>query len=368
MCDILTNSPTPRPGLVINCADVRNCAQKNQQNNTCLLDLTNSTIPRPGLVINCADVRNCGKKPQNNTCLLDLTNSTIPRPGLVINCADVRNCGKKPQNNTCNQTSTSTITPRPGLVINCADVNKRSQCQSTPIPPTINNVKIRGYLIDATNNNKIQDDKLSNAELIYTNIDSNQTYNAAILNGSIYEVNLPVGNYVEKCNVAKFANLTTNVTLNESLDETTNSTNIFLSPQLSGWRVILTWNRVEKDLDAHIIIPNGMDIGFNNRKSYDGKVTLDVDARQGNGPETITLVDPADGVYKYYVFRYSKELPLAQSGVKVVVFQGNQQIKEYTVPGDAGVDANYWFVGEIDVANGTFNEVNQIKQPKLLRI
>jgi len=66
-------------------------------------------------------------------------------------------------------------------------------------------------------------------------------------------------------------------------------------------------------------------------KSVPGKARLDRDARQGYGPETITI-DKIDGTGRYEVFidNYSKETPMRN--VKITVYLDNELQKVLYYP------------------------------------
>jgi len=126
-------------------------------------------------------------------------------------------------------------------------------------------------------------------------------------------------------------------------------------------RVVLTWGATPLDLDAHVLLQDGnTEVNFDNRKSKDGKVTLDVDARTGFGPETVSFVDPAPGTYKYYVNRYSNEAPLQKSGASVKVYHGDKLYKTFAVPTEGDSTLDNWYIFDIDSNKNELNEVNQL--------
>jgi len=251
----------------------------------------------------------------------------------VINCAD----GDLPQ-------------VRKGLVVNCAD----------DVPGS--SIIVRGYIKDATTNSNIPDDRLTGATVSFTS-NQGQIFPAKIVAGSIYEATVTSGTYKIKATANGYADTSNTKNITTSANESSGTMNIFLSPIVQGWRIILTWNNVMKDLDAHMVVPGGVEVYYPqaNRASPDGKVTLDTDARNGNGPETITMTSPDPGVYKYYVAKFSTETTLQMSGAKVTVYRGSQQLKEFNVPNTGLPDDKFWYVGDVDVAADTFNEVNKIQ-------
>ncbi len=136
-------------------------------------------------------------------------------------------------------------------------------------------------------------------------------------------------------------------------------------------RIILNWDRAEPaDLDAHLTGPNipGAESAegrfhayFLNRLDaaaapYAG---LDLDDRDGYGPETITLTRLNGGVYRYSVHDYTNRSSaptqeLGRSGATVQVIAGLRTTTFY-VPARPG---NLWTVFELsgDIANPTITE------------
>jgi uncharacterized protein YfaP (DUF2135 family) len=115
-----------------------------------------------------------------------------------------------------------------------------------------------------------------------------------------------------------------------------NPLRVALSPGMKAGqiRIVLTWGDDPKDLDAHLEgpLPGGgkFHVYYGNQGDLKSKefVHLDVDARNGQGPETITVLGVLPGVYHYWVHDYSdrddpKSTALANSEAEVKVFQGD---------------------------------------------
>lgn len=137
-----------------------------------------------------------------------------------------------------------------------------------------------------------------------------------------------------------------------------------LSPvmkNLDGMRVVLTWGAEPQDLDSHISYP-GNHIFWNSKNGTDGK--LDVDDRDGFGPETITLTKKHEGeTYVYSVHDYSDvNAPgtdaLSKSEAKVFVYVGQSLVRTYYVP--TGKKGNLWTVFRI-TGEGEFQDINSIR-------
>jgi uncharacterized protein YfaP (DUF2135 family) len=123
-------------------------------------------------------------------------------------------------------------------------------------------------------------------------------------------------------------------------------------------RIVLTWGEEPKDLDAHLEgpLPDGQRFHVYYHHPGDLKsrefVRLDVDAQNGEGPETITVLGVLPGRYQYWVHDYThrdepKSTALAQSEAEVKIYQGSQTYRYH-----AGHDmvGNRWDVCTIDVA------------------
>jgi len=227
---------------------------------------------------------------------------------------------------------------------------------------------IRGYIKNSVTNGLVTDDLLRSGKfsMVYIDKDTKKAYTATILKGGVWQIQLPAGNYRREIRMDQFAEMTEEKRVTQSSDEQSKENILFLSPTVRGFRVVLTWGKLPLDLDAHVIMPNAVDIdtgevNFDKPKSKDGHVTLDVDAKLGFGPETLSFIDIAPGVYQYYVNRYSNEASLQKSDAKVVVFKGNKLIRKFHVPRGGDPTAENWHVFNIDTINHKLIEVNQLK-------
>jgi len=102
-----------------------------------------------------------------------------------------------------------------------------------------------------------------------------------------------------------------------------------------------------------VSIPNGQEINYTNKRVQlgEGEASLDVDNRDGFGPETVKL-RRVKGTFKYYVHNFSNESPLVLSGAKAVLYKGEQQ----------GTNTGRrWTVYEINATAGTFRTINTLE-------
>lgn len=179
-------------------------------------------------------------------------------------------------------------------------------------------------------------------------------------NAGAFDISLPKGNYTAEISKDGFVIGHYNVFSSKS----DKYYNLVLTPILSDdeYRIVLTWGSTPKDLDS--LLFGTLDSGeefqvYYNNKSYtlNGKTVakLDIDARNGYGPETITLSINDDilkkGVYQYSVLDYtninnptSKELSM--SGASVKLYKGNELIRTFNVPINA--QGNLWTVFTIE--------------------
>ncbi|MDF2722088.1 MAG: hypothetical protein K0Q59_1763 [Paenibacillus sp.] len=153
---------------------------------------------------------------------------------------------------------------------------------------------------------------------------------------------------------------------------------------LDEYRIVLTWDESPRDLDSHLIGPDGSGgifhvyYGYKIATNGSGQeiAKLNHDDTNSNGNETVTIMTVAGnvyGTYKYYVHNYSsyEGTPLVGSTARVQVFKGvmgvdnevsNQPIQTYTVPSGLSTDA-YWSVLNMIVSETGVNlsSVNQLQ-------
>ena len=144
------------------------------------------------------------------------------------------------------------------------------------------------------------------------------------------------------------------------VDHSETSVRTVLSPGLKAGqiRVVLTWNDKPADLDAHLMGPlpgnKSFHVYFGAKGDLKSKefVSLDVDDRDGEGPETITVLGVLPGRYHYFVHDYTNansvdSTALSNSGAVVKVYHGGQTYRFRTDKQSIG---NHWHVCDIDVS------------------
>jgi hypothetical protein len=227
---------------------------------------------------------------------------------------------------------------------------------------TSEKVTISGEIKDATNNEKLSNAalKASGISIKFHNKDNNISYDASVKDDSTYTVQLPIGNYIRDVVVPnrEHSGAKVNVIFSRSSGAENLMNNVLLSPKVDGWRAVLTWGEVPKDLDTWVILPGGEKIFHNNKSSKDGKVTLDFDKTTGFGPETVTLKKINSGIYQFYVNNFSKEVQLSASKARVVLYRGSDMVGEFRIP-VGSADNLWWHVFDINATTNSFTLVNQ---------
>ena len=114
-----------------------------------------------------------------------------------------------------------------------------------------------------------------------------------------------------------------------------------VSPVMRGdyLRIVLDWGQRPADLDLHLEKDGGYHISYRNmHNAGDGSVTLDRDARNGFGPETITIMETdLRAVYRLYVHDWtngsrSNSTELSRSGAVIRVYDRNGHVRSFPVP------------------------------------
>lgn len=123
-------------------------------------------------------------------------------------------------------------------------------------------------------------------------------------------------------------------------------------------RIVLTWNQYPYDLDSHLFTPydktsqdTTYHIWYGNRSDANAN-NLDVDQTEGYGPETMTINNLTNGLYKYYVVDYtdcSKGTPdsreMSYSSACVSVYTKEGLVQTFYVP--TNLSGSIWEVFEI---------------------
>ncbi len=133
---------------------------------------------------------------------------------------------------------------------------------------------------------------------------------------------------------------------------------------LGSIRVVLEWENSPNDLDAHLLKENGFHISYHDKLTLaDGMGGLDIDDRDGYGPETITLNDvDENGKYLYFVHNYSnigQDNSKKLSKCKAVVRVYADNSLKYSLEVPQGKTGTVWKVFQIE--NGKYSVINTIE-------
>jgi len=207
---------------------------------------------------------------------------------------------------------------------------------------------------------------LQNFVLTFTHVTTNDviTANYNMSTGQYTLVDMAAGDYTVFFSATGYItiNHTLTITISGNVDVTNLSFVLIIVPEMANnqWRAILTWDKEPRDLDTYVFYPDLIEVvHFEHKIGAGNKVILDLDDRNGHGPETCTfLMDLTDSTqfYHYMVFNYSNQPDLAVSGAIVRVYNGSKL--EATINIATTVTGTYWHVFDLGM-NGLIliNEV-----------
>lgn len=134
------------------------------------------------------------------------------------------------------------------------------------------------------------------------------------------------------------------------------------------YRIVVSWGNMPPDMDAHLTGPmpdtgGKFHISYNNMKSYADRHTLDVDDRDGFGPETITVTRLDPGTYRFSVHDYTNRnaessRKMSYSGLAVLLYRESELVNTFRI--QEGAEGNLWQVFEINGDTGEIMEINQM--------
>lgn len=187
-------------------------------------------------------------------------------------------------------------------------------------------------------------------------------------NGFYSFININAGNYTAQ--VSKSGYNTTYFTVTCIGGSTTPNQDATITPILPSGeiRIILTWGELPSDLDSHLTgpLPDGtrFHMYYPYAETNDGSpwptyVKLDLDDITSYGPETTTIYQQIEGVYRFSVHDYTNRhstssTALSNSGAQVRVYQGSELVATFNVP--AGQEGTLWTVFEM--SGNTITPIN----------
>ncbi len=215
---------------------------------------------------------------------------------------------------------------------------------------------VLGYVVDAVSGEAIEGARLLSDDGSETTSGSSGAYSLTVESG-MRTITASFNGYISS--VASFTVATEAELIH----------NFNLSPLLTGdgIRLVLAWGATPEDLDSHLLTPEieGMThhIYYGNEGSSESApyASLDFDATEGFGPETITIYQQFVGTYQYYIYNWSEDPDIAGSGANVAVYTAaspDEAALTLTVPEEG--EGLYWHVLDIDGGSGEFTVVNEI--------
>lgn len=153
-------------------------------------------------------------------------------------------------------------------------------------------------------------------------------------------------------------------------DDKTAEKKFQLSPTLAAGeelRLVMSWGAQPYILDSYLNGPNGSGGSFT-VKYYERTgtgVSLDRDATNGYGPETMTFTQFNEGTYTYWINDYtnrsnSSSTALGVSGANVTVYDASGIVKQYKVPSGTGTKWNVLTITVNGSGDYTINDVNTL--------
>ncbi|MBQ8502759.1 MAG: carboxypeptidase regulatory-like domain-containing protein [Clostridia bacterium] len=137
-------------------------------------------------------------------------------------------------------------------------------------------------------------------------------------------------------------------------------------------RIVLRWGESPRDIDSHLVGPvlnssEQFHVFFNDKTEYYDDVImadLDLDDTTSYGPETTTIYNSVEGVYRFSVHNYSdrgdySSTTLSQSGAYIEVYKGTESVASYVFSVPYGV-GTIWNVFDYDSRTNTIIPINQI--------
>ena len=135
-------------------------------------------------------------------------------------------------------------------------------------------------------------------------------------------------------------------------------------------RIVLTWGEYPFDLDSHFTGPllDGTRfhmyyfyVNSNGNNPWPEIVNLDIDDVYSYGPETTTLLQQIDGIYRFSVHDYTNRnlitsYELSNSSAQVKVYNYSGLVATFNVP--PNTEGTLWTVFEMN--NGTITPINQM--------
>ena len=224
-----------------------------------------------------------------------------------------------------------------------------------------NSVHVSGKVTNAVNRNPIPEVAITISDL-----------SAVTDENGIYIIQyVPEGDHETSGSVNEFCSFTGHFTLPDNSPHQTFTYNFSMSPipDPGEIRFVLNWGVKPHDLDSHLLTPeiegSSYHISFLNRGNPTAApyVILDTDDTNGYGPETITIKQAFEGIYVYYIYKYSGDSKLTSSEAQINIYD-NPDCNATTISIPSEGSGRYWYVCDIDGSTGNLTIINQIQESK----
>ena len=132
-------------------------------------------------------------------------------------------------------------------------------------------------------------------------------------------------------------------------------------------RIVLRWDKDPKDLDSHLLLPQIKTLntwhsyypGKHKKAILDSNLVamLDVDDTTSYGPETVTIYDKLNGLYKYAVYHFSGTGSLGSTSKAKIKVYTHDEVREFFVPPTC--QKKWWYVFNLEINGRTVRLVPQ---------
>lgn len=217
--------------------------------------------------------------------------------------------------------------------------------------------EVEGVVLDA-----VTGQGLDGAEILMTSAETGAEYEAESGSDGFYIIEIPDGTYELRISRDGYYDFEDEVTVEDGMLQ--EDQEFALSSELAEGeiRIVLTWGANPRDLDSHLVA----DSLSSRNHLYFGRSTLtsqgetlaelDLDDRNGYGPETTTIYNSGESYY-FGVHRFAGTGSLSSSGAEVTIYMPGQNPVTVQVPQG---DGDFWSVCRIE--NGQVNLINEITE------
>jgi hypothetical protein len=140
----------------------------------------------------------------------------------------------------------------------------------------------------------------------------------------------------------------------------TNEVELELIPMLKDnelARIVLRWDKDPNDLDSHLLLPriktlNTWHIYYPHKHKkaiLDNNLVamLDVDDTTSYGPETVTIYDKLNGLYKYAIYHFAGSGSIGGTSKAKIKLYTHDDVREFFVPSTC--EKKWWYVFDLNI-------------------